>query len=253
MDQVRIGEFIAKTRKEKGYTQKELAERIGLSDKAVSKWERGNSLPDISVMMDLCEALELDINELLSGEKLESESYHVKAEENMKSLIEENEKVKREHKSEGKNTIFGIIAVGVLFVMTVILTSSEFDYYVDVPSIALILVVDVLFLIADNGFADFGRGFALAFTKGKSATEEEIKRSILIIKMIGKVTMLASAAICLVSITALLHILESPETIGPNIAVCILTITYSLFIALILVPIRVRLEQRLIEKNYIKV
>lgn len=188
MDQVRIGEFIAKTRKEKGYTQKELAERIGLSDKAVSKWERGNSLPDISVMMDLCEALELDINELLSGEKLESESYHVKAEENMKSLIEENEKVKREHKSESK-----------------------------------------------------------------SATEEEIKRSILIIKMIGKVTMLASAAICLVSITALLHILESPETIGPNIAVCILTITYSLFIALILVPIRVRLEQRLIEKNYIKV
>ncbi|MBO4461309.1 MAG: helix-turn-helix transcriptional regulator [Lachnospiraceae bacterium] len=66
MDQVRIGEFIAKTRKEKGYTQKELAEKVRLSDKAVSKWERGNSMPDISVMMDLCEVLDLDINEDLN-------------------------------------------------------------------------------------------------------------------------------------------------------------------------------------------
>ena len=69
MDQTRIGTFIAVLRKEKGLTQKELAEQIGISDKTVSKWETGNGMPDIAYLSPLCEVLDINVNELLSGEK----------------------------------------------------------------------------------------------------------------------------------------------------------------------------------------
>ena len=68
MDQTRIGTFIAVLRKEKGLTQKELAEQIGISDKTVSKWETGNGMPDIAYLSPLCEVLDINVNELLSGE-----------------------------------------------------------------------------------------------------------------------------------------------------------------------------------------
>lgn len=80
MDQTRIGTFIAVLRKEKGLTQKELAEQIGISDKTVSKWETGNGMPDIAYLSPLCEVLDINVNELLSGEKLPSEEYLGKAE-----------------------------------------------------------------------------------------------------------------------------------------------------------------------------
>ena len=91
MDQTRIGTFIAVLRKEKGLTQKELAEQIGISDKTVSKWETGNGMPDIAYLSPLCEVLDINVNELLSGEKLPSEEYLGKAEENMKHLMQENQ------------------------------------------------------------------------------------------------------------------------------------------------------------------
>ena len=70
MDQIKIGKFIASRRKEQGMTQAALAEKLGISDKAVSKWETGKSMPDSGIMLDLCEILEITVNELLSGEKI---------------------------------------------------------------------------------------------------------------------------------------------------------------------------------------
>ena len=67
MDQIKIGRFIAKMRKEKPYTQRQLADMLGISDKTVSKWETGNGLPDVSLMMPLCDLLQISVNELLSG------------------------------------------------------------------------------------------------------------------------------------------------------------------------------------------
>ena len=71
MNQVMIGKFIAKCRKEKELTQAQLAERLGITDRAVSKWETGKSMPDASVMLELCEILGITVNELLSGEKVD--------------------------------------------------------------------------------------------------------------------------------------------------------------------------------------
>ena len=95
MKQEKIGTFIAETRKQRGMTQKELAEKIGISDKTVSKWECGNSIPDIIYLEALCDSLDIKVNELLSGERLTDKSYSEKAEENLMNLIKENESNKK--------------------------------------------------------------------------------------------------------------------------------------------------------------
>ena len=73
MDQIKIGRFIAECRKEKKLSQLQLAERLGITDKAISKWERGISKPSSSIMLELCEILGISVNELLNGEKTDSQ------------------------------------------------------------------------------------------------------------------------------------------------------------------------------------
>lgn len=95
MDQNKIGKFISTTRKEQNLTQRKLADELGISDKTVSKWECGKGLPEVSLMLPLCEALKINVNELLSGEKLSDKNYNKKAEENMMSLLKEKEENKK--------------------------------------------------------------------------------------------------------------------------------------------------------------
>ena len=91
MNQEKIGKFIAACRKENGYTQAALAERLGITDRAVSKWETGKSLPDASIMLELCELLKININELLTGEHIVMENYKEIAEANMLELKKKEE------------------------------------------------------------------------------------------------------------------------------------------------------------------
>lgn len=95
MDQIRIGKFIAEERKRKGYTQRKLAEQLGISDKTISKWERGNGFPEVSLLLPLCEELEITVNELLVGERVSEEEYQEKAEENMVNLLMEAQESKK--------------------------------------------------------------------------------------------------------------------------------------------------------------
>lgn len=87
MDQKKTGKFISDLRKERSMTQRELADKIGVSDKTVSKWETGRGLPEISIMQVLCSEFGISINELLSGERLDDASYRERAEENMARLL----------------------------------------------------------------------------------------------------------------------------------------------------------------------
>lgn len=95
MDQIAIGKFIASERKRKGYTQRQLADILEISDKTVSKWERGNGFPEVSLLLPLCNELDITVNELLSGERVSEEDYQKKAEENMVSMIKEREENKK--------------------------------------------------------------------------------------------------------------------------------------------------------------
>ena len=86
MNQEKIGKFIAELRKEKNMTQEQLAERLGVSNKSISRWENGVTMPDYSLLNEICGLLDININELMSGEKIEKENYITKAEENFITL-----------------------------------------------------------------------------------------------------------------------------------------------------------------------
>ena len=96
MDQIKIGKFIASCRKEQGMTQAALAEKLGISDRAVSKWETGRSMPDSGIMLELCELLKINVNELLSGERIMAEIYDKRAEENLLAMRREVEEKNRQ-------------------------------------------------------------------------------------------------------------------------------------------------------------
>ncbi len=96
MDQIQIGRFIAQRRKLKNMTQMQLADMLGITDRAVSKWENGKGLPDASLMLDLSHALDISVNELLCGEKIELNNYNEKAEQQLLEMVREKEKKDRE-------------------------------------------------------------------------------------------------------------------------------------------------------------
>ena len=91
MDQVKIGKFIAERRKLNNLTQMQLAEKLNITDRAISKWENGKAMPDSSIMLDLCNELKINVNELLSGEVINMENYNLKAEENLLEMKKQKE------------------------------------------------------------------------------------------------------------------------------------------------------------------
>ena len=109
MDQTKIGKFIAKCRKEKKLTQAQLAEKLNITDRAVSKWETGKSIPDSSIMLELCEILGITVNELLSGEEINMESYGEKVDENLIIL-----------KRKDENNITKNVIISILFSVTLL-------------------------------------------------------------------------------------------------------------------------------------
>ncbi len=90
-----MGTFIAACRKEKNLTQLQLAEKLHITNRAVSKWETGKSCPDASIMLELCEILDITVNELLSGERMEEKQYQKKAEENLVILQRKQERAQK--------------------------------------------------------------------------------------------------------------------------------------------------------------
>lgn len=142
MDQLKIGKYISEKRKEKGLTQAVLADSLGITDRAVSKWERGKGLPDASIMLELCDRLEISVNELLSGEDIDMKDYNKKAEENLLEMKKQNEQYA---KAMLKNE--WVIGAGstIIFFGSVIIAS-----YAEMPAwarIVLIGLATVIFII----------------------------------------------------------------------------------------------------------
>lgn len=115
MDQIKIGRFIAERRKEKKLTQAQLAEKLGITDRAVSKWETGRSLPDASIMLELCRELGITVNDLLCGEVVSMTNYDEKAEKTMLELVKEKEKADKRLLT--MEIVIGIVSAAFLFAM----------------------------------------------------------------------------------------------------------------------------------------
>jgi transcriptional regulator with XRE-family HTH domain len=136
MEQIKIGKFIAACRKENNMTQAQLAEKLSITDRAVSKWENGKGMPDSSIMLNLCNELGITVNELLCGEKITMEEFNEKAE---KKLIE----LKR--KEELSNKV--LIKIACLFGATM----SLFYFGLGVADIVtrnILLIVSMVMLTA---------------------------------------------------------------------------------------------------------
>lgn len=154
MDQIRIGRFIAEARKLQNLTQKQLAELLCISDKTVSKWERGKGLPEVSLMLPLCGVLNITVNDLLSGQRVSETNYQKKAEENMMSLIKENEENK---KRMAVSVICGVITI--IAVCALIVIAS----YISMPVAARIALI---LLALATGAAGIGAAVLLEVRAG---------------------------------------------------------------------------------------
>lgn len=123
MNQEKIGNFIAEKRKEHNLTQKQLAEKLMISDKAVSKWENGRCLPDVSVMLDLCQVLNITVNDLLNGEVIVMEKYKEKSEEMLLEMVKEKEE--RDKMLLIAEVIIGIVSLIPLLIATIFVAYNQ--------------------------------------------------------------------------------------------------------------------------------
>ncbi len=142
MEQVKVGKFIAECRKKQKLTQAELAEKLNITDRAISKWETGKGMPDSSIMLKLCNELDISVNELLSGEVIKMGNYDLKAEENLLEL-------KKQKEDSDRNMLRLEISIGyissIAFLILIFIAA-----FIEMYSIIRILVIifgSIIFII----------------------------------------------------------------------------------------------------------
>ncbi len=172
MDQIKIGKFIAGCRKEKNMTQRQLADILEISDKTVSKWECGKGLPEVQFMLPLCDLLGINVNELLSGEKLSDDEYQQKAEENMMTLVKENEYVKTYKPLAGWIVSFVMFALFFGFGWN---SSGNPQVVSKIVIIVAMTFVDVLFTIIFKGEYVYWIVYGPDFETAKNADPQKRK------------------------------------------------------------------------------
>jgi transcriptional regulator with XRE-family HTH domain len=123
MDQIKIGRFIAEKRKENKLTQSQLAKKLNITDRAVSKWETGKGMPDSSIMLQLCEVLGITVNDLLNGEVVNMNDYNKKTEEMLIELVKEKEE--RDKMLLLAEIIVGIASLIPLLIATVFVSYNQ--------------------------------------------------------------------------------------------------------------------------------
>ena len=141
MDQIKIGKFIAECRRKANLTQAQLAEKLGITDRAISKWETGKSLPDSSIMLELCGMLGITVNDLLSGEVVIMDNYNKELENNLLDMIKQKEQADKRLLSA--EVFIGITATVVLFILVFL---ASFVQMSNGLRICLIALGFVLFL-----------------------------------------------------------------------------------------------------------
>lgn len=142
MDQIKIGRFIKQKRKEKGMTQSKLAEKLGVTDRAISKWENGNCMPDSGIIADLCKILNVTINDLFSGEIVDMKDNEKKLEENLLEIT----KLKQDREKQLMNLeiFIGILATMVFLICAFV---ASFVNIENIYKILLVVLGLILFLV----------------------------------------------------------------------------------------------------------
>ena len=118
MDQIKIGKFIKECRTQNNLTQMQLAEKLGITDRAISKWENGRAMPDSAIMLDLCKELKITVNDLLSGEVVVMENYNENSEKIILEMVKEKEK--NDKLLLRCEILIGIVCISVMLGLTVV-------------------------------------------------------------------------------------------------------------------------------------
>lgn len=247
MDQIKIGKFIAEMRKEQNMTQVDLADALGISNKTVSKWETGNGMPDYALVESLCEVLKINANELLSGERLPSNDYSRKAEENIMSLMQENSATKKKERFQNIGIIIGTI--GLLFTVSWMITMFggiiAFSLFIDIPTILICSLAVTFILIISGQWKAFWKAFTYLWKE--NVQEGELKDALLAIKtgiiafiLSGALMTAAGTVICLAIVGD-----SGMSELTKNLAVALLGITFGLFMSLILAAVYSKLKSKL--------
>ena len=147
MDQIKIGKFIAECRKKNNLTQMQLAEKLNITDRAISKWENGKSMPDSSIMLELCNELKISVNELLSGEMIEMKDYNQIAEKNLLEMA-------KKEAVQNKKMMFYEIVIGYMSSVTFLILLFTASFAVEnIVARIILFILAFLVLIIGVSFA----------------------------------------------------------------------------------------------------
>lgn len=147
MDQIKIGKFIAQSRKELGWTQRQLADELAISDKTVSKWETGKGLPEVALMMPLCEMLGISVNELLSGERFAEGEFKERTERVIMDLVREREENKKKVVLAVVSAVVTVVATLTIILMAGLLQMEQWQRAL-LTGIGLVVMLGGLFVSA---------------------------------------------------------------------------------------------------------
>ncbi|MBR6380845.1 MAG: helix-turn-helix domain-containing protein [Lachnospiraceae bacterium] len=245
MDQNKTGKFIAQIRKEQSMTQKELADRLGISDKTVSKWETGNGMPDVSMLQPLCEILGVNLNELLSGQRLSAESYNGKAEENMMNLAKDvQEGQKNARRANLFQTIAGIVLLLGILEFTLLCTSGigGLGMYLDWPTVFILVWFSFGLTLLGGRLKSIGRAIVSAFQKGENLLEEERSEAEESLSFAIRAVIFSAGFSIVIGMVGLLTNLYDLHSLGPSLAVLLISAFYALILCSFLYAMKERLR-----------
>lgn len=138
MDLIKIGKFIAECRKKNNLTQMQLAEKLNITDRAVSKWETGKTLPDSSIMLALCDILKITVNDLLSGEVITVDNYNKELENNLIEMVKQKEQADK--RLLNTEIVMGVICITIMLVLTAVASLVNMEEWLRITLIVISLV-----------------------------------------------------------------------------------------------------------------
>ncbi len=249
MDQKKIGLFIARLRKEHNMTQQQLADAIGVSNKTISKWECGKGLPELSSIQPLCQLLDININELILGERIAELELQEKADENIVKLIEETELLK----NKKRYSLPGILVSFMFFFLFLwLLLGSNMGWhlyhlYFDAITLTAMIGITLIYLIGTGMLKPFISVFS--YLIGKKYQRNDLVQSICAMKLVGNTMLAVGGLVSCISFMSIRPIGQINdlffETMNISISIALNGILYGLIGYLMLLPIRIKLQSEL--------
>ncbi len=259
MDQIKIGKFIAAMRKEQGLSQKQLAERINVTDKTISKWETGNRMPDASILLTLSSELQINVNELLAGERflseetsskmLSPEEYVQKSESNIVNLVSELNETTKRSKGRGIGLLIGTLCITLAFASLVASSFPAgriFDLF-DKPTLFYLAGLKFLIISISGSFHDYLNAWKLCLP-GIRLTAEEMSSAMHAVRYAGALSLTLGSMIASISLFSLLNYLDHSILIGPALAQIVLTFFYTAAAETVYVILLFRIKQLIKER-----